>query len=275
MLRKLDMTKRFGMAKLKPVLVLELALLAVLLVVLAKAVLPGLAAKRLVIPASGPNLTNSGMTRVKAIDSSVLRSFDPFYRDAPVSSNTPITLLAPETTLDLKVFGMRADIGGDTSSAIIQTPDNKQASYAIGDEIIPGVTLKQVEIDYVILDRNGVIERLSRQGKTADEQSTALVMAFAAKTLNFKAADLINDVRFYPHREGRQVLGYRVRARRGGTLEKYGFQPRDMITAINGESLAQNQVNLPALMKNLKQARYASIQIIRDDMPMTIEVNLQ
>ncbi|PHS36745.1 MAG: hypothetical protein COA91_11905 [Robiginitomaculum sp.] len=274
MLGKLDMTRKFSTANLKPVLVLELVLLAVLLVVLAKAVLPTLAAKRLVIPASGQNLANPGMTRVKPIDSSVLHTFDPFYRDNPVS-NTPITLSAPETTLDLKVFGMRADLGGDTSSAIIQTPDNKQDSYFLGDEIIPGVTLKQVEIDYVILDRSGVLERLSRQGKTADEQSAAMAMTFAAKTLNFKAADLINDVRFYPHREGRQVMGYRVRARRGGALEKYGFQPRDMITAINGESLTQNQVNLPALMKNLKQARYASIQIIRDDMPMTIEVNLQ
>ena len=69
-------------------------------------------------------------------------------------------------------------------------------------------------IDYVILNRNGVLERLSRQGKAEDEQN--IMLALAAKTLSFKAADLINDVRFYPHREGRNVIGYRIRARRGG-----------------------------------------------------------
>ncbi len=267
------MAVKFNTAKLKPVLVLELALLAVLLLVLANVILPGLASKRVVIPATGQNTLNLDVSQIKSINSAVLRTFDPFHRDMPVATG-PMAISAPETTLDLKVFGMRADIGGDSSSAIIQTPDNKQASYFLGDEIIPGVTLKQVEIDYVILDRNGVLERLSRQGKTQDEQlESALV--FAATTLSFKAADLINDVRFYPHREGRNVIGYRVRARRGGALEKYGLQSRDMITAINGESLTQSQVNLPALMKNLKQARYASIQIIRNDMPMTIEVNLQ
>jgi len=270
------MAGKFDMAKLKPVLVLELALLAVLLLVLAKTVLPALASKRVVIPAAGQNISNPDVADIKTIDNAILRTFDPFHRDIPVS-DVPITISAPETTLDLKVFGMRADIGGDSSSAIIQTPDNKQASYFLGDEIIPGVTLKQVEIDYVILDRSGVLERLSRQGKTEDEQANAqkTALAIISKTLSFKAADLINDVRFYPHREGRTVVGYRIRARRGGALEKYGFQSRDMITAINGESLSQNQVNLPALMKNLKQARYASIQIIRNDMPMTIEVNLQ
>ncbi len=266
------MVGKLDIAKLKPVLVLELVLLAILLWALIVTILPVLAAKRVVIPASRQNIWNPDISEVKSIDSSILHTFDPFHRDAPVSS-APTSISAPETTLDLKVFGMRADIGGNSSSAIIQTPDNKQASYFLGDEIIPGVTLKQVEIDYVILNRNGVLERLSRQGKAEDEQN--IMLALAAKTLSFKAADLINDVRFYPHREGRNVIGYRIRARRGGALEKYGFQSRDMITAINGESLTQNQVNLPALMKNLKQARYASIQIIRDDVPMTIEVNLQ
>ena len=58
-------------------------------------------------------------------------------------------------------------------------------------------------------------------------------------------------------------------------LEKYGFERGDIITSINGEDLTQQQVNLPMLWKNLKQARYANIQIIRNDVPMTIEVNLQ
>ena len=168
---------------------------------------------------------------------------------------------------------MRADIGGESSSAIIQKPDDKQSSYFIGDEIIPGVILERVDIDFVILDRNGIKERLSRQGKAESDNNLKQAIEMAARA--FKAQDMINDLRFYPHREGREVLGYRMRSRRGQSLDKYGFKQNDLITAINGESLAQRQVNLPMIWKNLKQARYASIQIIRDDMPMTIEVNLQ
>jgi len=170
---------------------------------------------------------------------------------------------------------MRAQIGGDTdtSSAIIQTPDNKQATYFIGDEIIPDVTLKSVDIDYVILDRNGVSERLSRQGRKEGDTGAGSIVA--PSTLSYKAADMLNDLRFYPHREGREMVGYKLRSRRGGSLEKYGFKRDDIITAINGEDLAQKQVNLPNLWKNLKQARFASIQIIRDDLPMTVEVNLR
>jgi len=210
-----------------------------------------------------------------SVKSKVLTSFDPFNRTSkPETPQQQDVEMAPETTLNLRVFGMRADVSGESSSAIIQTPDNKQASYYIGDEIISGVTLETVEIDYVILNRGGTLERLSRQGKTEDETSAAVVQV-NVDTLSFDAKDFINDLRFYPARDGREVIGYKVRSQRGVPLSKFGLKRNDIITSINGQDLTQNQVNLPNLFKNLKVARYASIQIMRDDVPMTIEVNLQ
>ena len=268
------MALKIETANFNLVRILELVLLLVLLAVLARAIIPFMAQKQVMVLAPTSNNETIGSSKQPKINISVLKSFDPFHRDKTIATNTAvITESTPETTLDLKVFGMRANINGDTSSAIIQTPDRKQATYFLGNEIIPGVTLKQVEIDYVILDRNGVAERLSRQGKAEGDTSISDAIAMAA--LAFKAQDMINDLRFYPHREGRTVIGYKMRSRRGQSLEKYGFRQNDIITAINGESLAQNRVNMPNILKNLKQARYASIQIIRDDMPMTIEVNLQ
>lgn len=268
------MATKIDMSTFRPILLLELALAAVFVAVLAKSILPMLSAKRVVVPATSGGTQFVPMNTTAQIDTSILGNFDPFHRDAkPSTTATEFVASAPETKLDLEVYGMRADIGGDTSSAIISTPDNKQASYFVGDEIIPGVTLERVDIDFVIIDSNGVKERLSRYGK--EESQSAMKQAISMAALAFKAQDMINDLRFYPHREGRDVIGYRMRSRRGGSLEKYGFKQNDLITAINGESLSQKRVNLPMLWKNLKQARYASIQIIRDDMPMTIEVNLQ
>jgi len=267
------MAAKLDISEVKPILLLEIALAAVLVLVLAKAVLPLLSQKQVLIPPSGVQ-SQTVAANTPQIDTSILTKFDPFHRDAKPSMGTPeFVASAPETKLDLDVYGMRADIGGETSSAIIRTPDDEQATYFVGDEIIPGVVLERVDIDFVILDRGGVKERLSRQGKEESKQAVRQAAAMAA--LSYKAQDMINDLRFYPHREGREVIGYRMRSRRGQSLDEYGFKENDLITAINGESLSQSRVNLPMLWKNLKQARYASIQIIRDDMPMTIEVNLQ
>ena len=248
----------------------EIALAAALVLMLAWIGFVFLRPNQQVIPATNPNI--SAPTSQSAIDTSILTSFDPFHRER-AAVFAPVLESAPETTLNLKVFGMRADLKGDTSSAIIQTPDQKQATYFLGDEIIQGVTLKSVDIDFVILDRNGTLERLSRQGRSEEDKAAGTTLALSA--LDFKAADMINDLRFFPHREGRTVIGYKVQPRRGGSLSKFGFKRNDIITSINGEDLTQNRVNLPNLFKNLKLARYASIQIIRDDVPMTIEVNLQ
>ena len=268
------MAMKIDTANFNPLRMFELLLLLVLVLVLGKAIYPLVQNKQSMVLAptiaTPAQIDTSGNS--PKIDTSILRKFDPFHRDV-VMAVLEVSESTPETTLDLKVFGMRADTVGDTSSAIIQTPDRKQATYFLGDKIIPGVTLKQVEIDYVILDRNGVAERLSRQGKAESEMGITEAITLAA--LTFKAKDMINDLRFYPHREGRTVIGYKMRSRRGQSLDKYGFKQNDIITAINGESLSQNRVNMPNILKNLKQARYASIQIIRDDMPMTIEVNLQ
>jgi len=256
------------------ILIAELLLAAILLFLIAKIaflfVKPG--SGQVIPPSNAQQEMTSGS--VAAVDSSVLVDFDIFHRDQTgiviVQTNS-----APETTLDLKVFGMRADLSGENSSAIIETPDGKQWTYLVGDEIIPGVTLKSVEIDWVILDRNGADERLSRQGKTEDEQSA--VSTVALNTLAFPAAEFIKDVRFYPHREGQRVVGYRVMPQRSGRkkLAEYGFERGDIITAINGEDMTQSLVNMPNILKNLKLARYANIQIIRDDVPMAIEVNLK
>ena len=116
---------------------------------------------------------------VSATDAAILSQFDPFHRER-IGQPVIVTEIAPETTLDLKVYGMRADLNGDSSSAIIETPDNKQATYFVGDEIISGVTLKSVDIDFVILDRNGTNERLSRQGRTEEDKAAGSTVALTA-----------------------------------------------------------------------------------------------
>jgi general secretion pathway protein C len=81
--------------------------------------------------------------------------FDPFYRTTDDAGGTQAV-----TTLSLKLFGVRINEATGLGSAIIETPDGVQSSYAVGDEITGGVTLKAVTIDHVVLDKGGADEML-------------------------------------------------------------------------------------------------------------------
>jgi general secretion pathway protein C len=80
-------------------------------------------------------------------------AFDPFFRLNTVSG--PATV----TSLPLKLFGVRVDEAMGGGSAIIEA-NGVQASFGVGEEVLPGVKLKQVMFDSVMIDRNGASEQL-------------------------------------------------------------------------------------------------------------------
>ena len=85
----------------------------------------------------------------------LLARFDPFYRGQASGEGS-----AAVTSLSLKLFGIRLNEASGQGSAIIATPDGMQSSVAVGGEIMPGVKLKEVAIDHVVIDRQGVAETL-------------------------------------------------------------------------------------------------------------------
>lgn len=82
-----------------------------------------------------------------------LAGSDPFF---PQSASAPDAVSA----LDLALVGTRVDAASARGSAIIATPDGRQQSFAVGDEIMPGVKLVAVEFESVTLDRGGARETL-------------------------------------------------------------------------------------------------------------------
>lgn len=81
--------------------------------------------------------------------------FDPFFR-ATGAANGPIVV----TSLNLKLFGVREDRASGRGSAIIGTADGTQRSFAVGEEISPGVTLTTVGFDSVTISRGGAAEQM-------------------------------------------------------------------------------------------------------------------
>lgn len=102
--------------------------------------------------------------------------FDPFFRDAG-PADTAVS------DLDIVLMGTRVDTVSGRGSAIIATPDGRQASYLVGEAVLPGVTLKAVAFDTVTLARGGRDERLfldqsdppsGAAGRTATPAATPL-----------------------------------------------------------------------------------------------------
>ena len=163
---------------------------------------------------------------------SIFRSFDPFFRTGAASGPMVVT------TLDLKLFGIRSDQASGRGSAIIGTPDGKQASYLVGEEIQPGVTLAAVAFDNVTISRGGVREQVF-----LDQSAPASTVApgtgpspvVLAPTATTTPPPAVADVQITPRLEGGQVTGFTVDPQGvGEAFRAYGFQPGDVVTSING-----------------------------------------
>ena len=81
-------------------------------------------------------------------------SFDPFFRTANGADANVVT------SLQLTLYGIRMNEASGLGAAILAGTDGVQENYAIGDEILPGVTLEAVRFDHVIIDRGGTRESL-------------------------------------------------------------------------------------------------------------------
>jgi general secretion pathway protein C len=173
---------------------------------------------------------SAGGKAVAAADPLILTRFDPFFR---TSATGPTAV----TSLPLKLFGTRLDQAMGRGSAIIATPDGLQSSYAVGDEIVPGVKLKSVAFDSVTIERGGVSEQLFLDQSVAASQPGTPGMAALGSpsptTLTPQSAGA--GIAFTPRMEKGSVTGFVVAPK--GTGEAFGasgLQQGDVVTQING-----------------------------------------
>ena len=82
-------------------------------------------------------------------------SIDPFFRGAQQGPAS-----ATVTSAGLTLFGVNINEATGGGSAIIAGEDGIQNSYAVGDEVAPGLKLVGVAFDHVLLDRGGARETL-------------------------------------------------------------------------------------------------------------------
>lgn len=170
--------------------------------------------------------------------------FDPFFRTSGGSAPT-----AAVTSLALKLFGTRIDFASGRGSAIIATPDGVQSSFAVGDEITPGVRLKEVGGDFVILDRGGTAEQLfldqSMPAPVAAPTGSAPLPVAATATSASQA--IIDAVGFQPRMSGSEMSGLILTPKGdGAAFKSAGLEPGDILLAVDGKRV-QSITDLPSL----------------------------
>ena len=183
-----------------------------------------------------------------ADDGGALASFDPFFRLAEVGQATV-------TGLELKLHGVREDRATGRGSAIIALPDGRQASFAVGDEVVPGVRLAEVGFDHVVIDRNGSREQIfldqsepaesaaqtapAEAGPPPPEPGPPAAATPAPSPVRRPPPSAGAPIQLQPRVSNGRVTGIVVSP--GGDGQAFraaGFAPGDVIVAVDGQRVS-------------------------------------
>ncbi|MDO7841253.1 type II secretion system protein N [Sphingomonas immobilis] len=215
---------------------------------------------------------------VPGAPSEILRGFDPFFRlsggDAQPATVTP---------LQLTLFGTRIDGAMGGGSAIVAGPDGEQKSIAVGQEIVPGATLKAVAFDHITIDRGGAVEDLfivqgdAGSAPPPPPQGQAVPVApppMAPPGTGVTVAQLRADTGFIPRIDGGRVSGLAVRPQGAGAVfRQAGFREGDIVTAINGRPVS-SAADLDALGPQLANGGTLSVTVERGGAPVPLAITI-
>lgn len=187
--------------------------------------------------------SDGALRRVQPASAELLGGFDPFFRVTAPGGPAVVTSLA------LKLHGVREDRATGRGSAIIATPDGQQRSFAVGEEIVPGVTLSGVGFDSVTISRGGTAEQLFLdQSSPAAPAASAVARSSSPAAAAPPAPPLVRaapapaaaqpgaaDIRYEPRTSGGRVTGIVVRPQgSGNAFRAAGLAPGDVIVSVNG-----------------------------------------
>jgi general secretion pathway protein C len=221
------------LTRLTPVSAAELALLALIAVQTARLIW-------LLAAPLGPVGDWRATNALAPGDASALTGFDPFFRLS--ASGGPVTV----TSLALKLYGVRQDQATGRGSAIIALPDGRQINVAVGEEIMPGVTLAEVGFDNVTISRGGANEQIfldqSTPAQSVDVSAAPppVTVAPVATPAAAPAPASGPPIGFAPRTANGRVNGVIVSAGGdgGAAFRAAGFEPGDVIVAINGQRIS-------------------------------------
>lgn len=194
---------------------------------------------------------------------------DPFFRNA---AQGPAS--ATVTSAGLTLFGININEATGGGSAIIAGEDGVQSSYAVGDEIAPGLKLAGVAFDHVLLDRGGARESLFLDQSGAAPVASPALPAPTAEAGPAAASGvspsgeispeaLKAGVGFAPRAENGKVTGLVVQPQGDGSVFRAaGLRPGDVIRSVGGRPIGSAS-DAASLASQLAPGARISVEVER------------
>lgn len=212
----------------------------------------------------------------KPADLAVFTRFDPFFRVADAGAAT-----TPAEGGSLQLFGVRSD-GRGGGSAIIGGPDSRQGSFVVGETVAPGVVLRAVAADHVILARGGGVQRLAFAAPppsapppppTAGSVAPTLAPAGAESAGRIDPKAFLAAAALTPRTAGGQVSGYRLTGKgQTDVLARAGLRDGDILLSVEGNPL--NPERMSELSDLLAQSSEVEIRFERAGQIMTTTLRM-
>lgn len=222
---------------------------------------------------------------VSPADPAIFQRFDAFFRTGAQSS------LSDATAADgsqMRLYGVRAG-GPGGGSAIIGLADGRQVSVGVGEEVEPGLVLRDVGPDHATVARGTSLSRLTfsevplgvapppppppgPQTVTPSPAPPAAVAPAASAGPPVDPARLMAQAGLRPRMRGLRMDGFTVSGAGDGTaLRAAGLRPGDVILAVNGEPLDSLQ-RIAALRGQLTDSPTAELRFERDGVTQTATI---
>ena len=180
----------------------------------------------------------------------------------PVIAPPPAVAAAPVTDLSqLRLYGVLG------SGAVIGMADGMQRFVAVGREIVPGVTLRRVEVHHAVLATASGEVRLGFDGVAQPQDAPAATAAPADAAQRDEG--LRYRVGLAPRMAGGRVNGYTVR--QGAdlpALERAGIRPGDVILRVNGSEFDEER--LSELAWQIANSDHVEFEVERGGRPLRL-----
>ena len=179
--------------------------------------------------------------------------------------------LPPKTSSPLKLFGVTYSNSGMNNFAILGFNIREQKGYKKNDLISNNITLDSIESDFVVINRDGIRERVSfDEGSSLDIINTEF--AESTKTLpNTNALSSLHKViSFKPYYIEGKLEGYEISSgQKEEVFNESGLKKGDVLIAVNGLSF-----NDPSLAKEMSSSN-VRLDLLRDrkNLSLTLGIN--
>jgi general secretion pathway protein C len=190
-------------------------------------------------------------------DVSPILVFAPFGSAVPVAAPVVVAEVQ-QTQLGLTLLGIALATPAAASRAIIAGGDLPVSSYAIGSQITAAVTLAEVYPDHVVLMVNGTPETLFFVENPNAQTLQPVFQEVAPDAAQLEQnnpdvviaryrAEILQNPQSVMDRLGLQATpnGYLIREAADPGVRQAGFQPGDLVTRVNGQTVgdvAQDQI---------------------------------